>query len=157
MQNARAATIAMLVLGLFACEPKPTEQSSGPQISKAEAGPVQEVVKSAMLEAKRDGRRLVVYVGASWCEPCQVFLDGVIANKLPASLGDVRILKFDNDVDDARLEKANYGGRMIPRFVKPLADGTGSSNRFEGSVKGAAALDNIVPRLEALLSQSGRL
>lgn len=153
MQNALGAVFVAIVVGLFAaCTPKPASKSSEPQIVVAQAGAVQEVVQGAMARAKTEGRRLVVYVGASWCEPCHVFLDGVSAGKLPATLSDIVILKFDNDADDARLAKANYGGQMIPRFVLPGADGTGSEFRFEGSVKGDAAMGNIVPRLEALLA-----
>jgi len=150
----QSAVGILAVLGLLvACEPKPTQAPPEPEIVKAPAGAVQDIVRDALLDAKKDQRRVVVYVGASWCEPCQVFLDGVAAGNLPPSLGNLRLLKFDNDVDDARLKAANFGGQMIPRFVKPAADGTGSTRRFEGSVKGPAAMDNIVPRLEALLGE----
>lgn len=144
----------------MACTPQPVKEvppaKVGPtqraQLVKAAPGPVAELVRAALETAAVDERKLIVYVGASWCEPCQVFLKGVAAGELPASLGDLRILKFDHDADEARLAEANYGGDLIPRFVKPGPGGLGSAARFEGSVKGPAALENIVPRLEALVA-----
>jgi hypothetical protein len=58
---------------------------------------------------------------------------------------------FDNDRDGDALEKAGYHSQLIPLFVLPNADGTSSGKQIEGSVKGADAVKQISPRLEALL------
>lgn len=164
MQSPRAA-IVTAALGLSvlelstACTPQPkdvptakVEPAQRAQLVNASSGPVAEVVQAAQRTAAEDERTLIVYVGASWCEPCQVFIEGVASGGLPVSLGHLRILKFDSDADEGRLAEANYGGEMIPRFVKPGPEGLGSAARFEGSVRGPAALQNIVPRLEALIA-----
>lgn len=117
----------------------------------AGSGPVQAEVVTAQAQAGRDGRRLVVYVGATWCEPCQVFLDATKAGDLPPELADLRFLKFDHDSDEDRLNEAGYGGEMIPRFVMPGPGGESTERRFEGSSKGPGAMANIVPRLEGIL------
>lgn len=117
----------------------------------ATAEPVEAQVAQSRSEAIRDGRRLVVYVGAVWCEPCEFFLKALKAGGLPPSLADLRFLKFDHDADEQRLLEAGYGGEMIPRFVRPDALGRATVRRFEGSVKGPAAMENIVPRLEKIL------
>jgi hypothetical protein len=96
---------------------------------------------------------MLVYVSASWCEPCKYFQQAVNSGKLPDSLKKVTFLKFDHDRDDVRLSEAGYGGRMLPRFVVPGASGFSTDRRFEGSIKGPGAVDNIVPRLEAILQK----
>jgi thiol-disulfide isomerase/thioredoxin len=123
------------------------------EVVVAGPGPVSELVAKAQGAASSEGRRLVVYVGANWCEPCKYFLSAVESNELPKKLGDLRFLKFDNDEDDERLSQAGYGGQMIPRFVVPGAEGRATKHRFEGSIKGPEAVANIVPRLEALLAR----
>lgn len=155
MRVAKCAVSLALGLTLSAgCTPKPERKKlTSADLVIASTGEVKAVVHAAQLEAKKEGRRLVVYVGASWCEPCEVFLDALREGALPPSLADLRVLKFDNDEDDQRLSASGYGGQMIPRFVAPRADGSASARRFEGSVKGPAAIANIVPRLEALFAE----
>src|SRR5690242_19327752 len=38
-----------------------------------EAGEVTGILREAGARAKAEGRELIVYVGATWCEPCQRF------------------------------------------------------------------------------------
>lgn len=148
--------VAGLVFLLVACTP--ADQTKAPSkplradISSAGPGSVQALVAQAQQEARAEGRRLVVYVGASWCEPCQVFLNTLKAGELPAHFADLRFLKFDHDNDENRLDEAGYGGAMIPRFVVPAPDGSSTGRRFEGSTKGPEAIANIVPRLEGILN-----
>jgi thiol-disulfide isomerase/thioredoxin len=115
---------------------------------------VRALVRAEMDRAKRDGRDLVVYVGAPWCEPCKRFHDAVNAGELDATFPGLRLLEFDQDRDEARLAAAGYASRMIPLFVVPARDGEGSELRFAGSVKGERAVEVIVPRLQTLLAQA---
>jgi hypothetical protein len=105
-----------------------------------------------MKKSRQAGERLVVYVGAKWCEPCTHFQEALKSGGLGRDLPDVVFLKFDHDKDEARLEEAGYGGRMLPRFVVPGVYGRASERRFEGSIKGPEAVGNIVPRLKQILS-----
>ncbi len=132
---------------------KAASKASPETLTHASSDPVQEQVMSAGKRAQESGQRLVVYVGASWCEPCQVFLNALKAGELPTQLADLHFLKFDHDSDEARLEEAGYGGQMIPRFIVPAADGSATERRFEGSTKGPEAMANIVPRLEKILAE----
>lgn len=120
----------------------------------APAGDVAEVVRREAERAQKDGRALLVYVGATWCEPCQRFHDAAEKGEITAGLPRLRMLEFDLDRDAARLEAAGYGSKMIPLFALPGADGRGSAARMEGSIKGAGAVANIVPRLRALLGHA---
>ena len=115
---------------------------------------VEELVREAKQQADREERRLLVYVGATWCEPCQVFHHAVEAGRLDAELAGVRFLEFDSDLDARRLAEAGYGGALIPRFVLPGADGRGTDAKIEGGVKGEAAVGHIMARLADLLSRA---
>jgi thiol-disulfide isomerase/thioredoxin len=127
-------------LEMIDAQPTPTGQSVAPQIARE------------YQRAKTDGKKLVVYVGAVWCEPCQRFHEAAAAGKLDAMFGGVRMLVFDNDRDGETMVGAGYSSQMIPLFVLPNADGTSSKRQIEGSIKGADAVQQIAPRLKQLLA-----
>ena len=110
---------------------------------------VREVVAGAGEEA------VVVYVGASWCEPCQAFHAALERGDLDDSLAGVKFLEYDADKDRERLESAGYGGRLIPRFALPGPDGTFSGEKIEGGIKGDGAVDHIMKRLLPMLGKAG--
>jgi len=128
----------------------------GPQLEffKAPEGDVVEVVRAQLDRAKTDGRKLLVYVGATWCEPCQRFHKTAESGTLDAKLPPIRFLEFDADHDGERLETAGYRSKYIPLFAVPNADGSPSGRQIEGSIKGPGSPDEITPRLLELL-QSG--
>jgi hypothetical protein len=117
-----------------------------------ETGDVVELVLAELERARTDDRLLIVYVGASWCEPCQYFHAAVEDGTLDDSLAKVRLLEFDLDRDRDRLVAAGYSSRMIPLFVVPAPDGRAGPRRTEGGVKGPAAVDNLRERLVALIN-----
>lgn len=126
-----------------------------PSIEQAPADgrPVADVVREALARAAADHATLVVYVGATWCEPCHRFLDAVRAGELDGALPGLRLLEFDLDRDQARLADAGYADQYVPLFVVPAADGRATSRRTAGAVKGPGAVDFIVPRLRPLLAE----
>jgi thiol-disulfide isomerase/thioredoxin len=123
-----------------------------PRFVVAGSGEVDAVVREAVVAATAEGRRVVVYVGATWCEPCQDFHHAVERGELDGLLAGIRFVEFDSDHDGARLEAAGYGGRLIPRFVLPDAQGRGSEHRTEGGIKGSGAVAHIMERLGPLLA-----
>ena len=110
-----------------------------------------QVVRDERERAKNDGRDLVVYVGAKWCEPCQNFHKAAAKGDLDGDFPDLTLLEFDLDEDRDRLATAGYVSQYIPLFAMPGADGRASDKKFEGSVKGDGAVANIAPRLRSLL------
>jgi hypothetical protein len=98
-------------------------------------------------------RRLVVYVGAAWCEPCQHFHHAAEEGELDATFPNLTLLVFDADRDRGRLTEAGYRSKYIPLFVLPNEDGTSSAQQIEGGLKGDAAVADIVPRLAELLAR----
>lgn len=120
---------------------------------RAPAGAATPVVHEALVAAVAGHRKLVVYVGAGWCEPCQRFHHAALEGQLDATFPDVTFLEFDADHDGDRLASAGYRSTYIPLFVLPNSDGTSSGQQIEGGIKGEGAVKQIVPRLQDLLAR----
>src|SRR6185503_15229269 len=91
------------------------------------------IVRPELERARKDGKDLLVYVGATWCEPCQRFHHAAEKGELDAVFPRLRVLEFDLDRDGERLAVAGYVSKLIPLFVAPNDDGTASARRIEGS------------------------
>lgn len=116
-------------------------------------GDVEPIVRDALARAAAEKRRLVVYVGASWCEPCRRFHDAAERGQLDATFPDLTLLVFDLDRDGERLASAGYVSKYIPLFALPNSDGTSSGKQVEGGIKGEGAVAFITSRLQQLLAQ----
>jgi thiol-disulfide isomerase/thioredoxin len=132
--------------------PAPPERPDAPEFVLApEQGEVVEFVAAELERARADERLLLVYIGASWCEPCQYFHAAVDDGTMDETLAGVRLLEFDLDRDRDRLIAAGYESRLIPLFVAPRPDGRAGPRRFEGGVKGEAAVEDLRKRLAGLI------
>lgn len=116
-------------------------------------GDVEPIVRDALTRAAAEKRRLVVYVGARWCEPCRRFHAAAAQGQLDATFPDLTLLEFDLDRDGERLASAGYVSKYIPLFALPNTDGTSSGKQVEGGIKGEGAVAFITPRLQQLLAQ----
>jgi hypothetical protein len=116
-------------------------------------GDVEDIVRGAMAKAAAEKRRVVVYVGATWCEPCQRFHHAAERGELDAKFPDVDLLTFDEDRDHERLASAGYVSKLIPLFALPGPDGRASGKQVEGGIKGDGAVGYIAPRLEKMLTE----
>jgi len=115
-------------------------------------GEVDAIVRGAQAKAMADRRRVLVYVGATWCEPCQRFHHAAERGELDAKFPDVDLLAFDADHDSERLASAGYVSKLIPLFALPGPDGRASGKQVEGGIKGEGAVGFIAPRLEKMLA-----
>lgn len=131
----------------------PLVLARGVRIVHARPGDAAAVVRDERERARADGRDVVVYVGATWCEPCKHFHKAAQAGALDGEFPDLTLLEFDLDADRDRLTSAGYVSQFIPLFAMPGPDGRASDRKFEGSVKGDGAVANIAPRLRALLGK----
>jgi len=123
-------------------------------VEMAVAAPFADVatqIREARADAKKRGRSLVVYIGATWCEPCQRFHKAAEHGELDKDFPTLSLLEYDLDTDGARLAVAGYAPKYIPYFGAPAEDGRASPRAFEGSVQGNGAVGNITPRLKSLM------
>jgi hypothetical protein len=109
------------------------------------------IVQQELARAQHEGRDLLVYVGAGWCEPCRRFDEAAARGALDRDFPMLRLMEFDLDRDGARLQAAGYTSQLIPLFARPEPSGRSSPVRIEGSVKGNEAVANLTPRLRELL------
>jgi thiol-disulfide isomerase/thioredoxin len=123
------------------------------RIVPAPGGEVASVVRAEAERQRAIGRTTLVYVGATWCEPCRNFHRAAAAGELDRALPDVTMIEFDLDEDKTRLEIAGYASSYIPLFALPSSDGKASGKQIEGSVKGSGSVGDLVPRLRALLAR----
>lgn len=178
----RFIALFVFALALLACEStpgaRPTAESREPATEQAPSGApssaklakprfvrgptggtsVEPFIKS-QLEAASRGRangtgytQVVVYVGATWCDPCQRFHQAVTAGQLDEQLRGVSFVEFDLDQDRDALLSAGYGSQMIPLFALPEESGRGGDRRISGGISGPGATANIAPRLKQLLA-----
>lgn len=106
------------------------------------------LIRSKRLQAKADGRVLVVYVGATWCEPCKRFKEEIASGRLDERYGKLRLLAFDADKDGDRLAAAGYTYRFIPFVALPGADGQPTDTQ-QATGKGGAAWRELLGKLDA--------
>jgi len=123
------------------------------RLVEAPDGNVESVVRDALAAARAAGRTLVVYVGATWCEPCQHFHQAAARGDLDAAFPRMTLLEFDLDRDRERLAAAGYVSKYIPLFALPGPDGAASGKHIEGGIKGDGAVANLSGRLEEMLSE----
>jgi hypothetical protein len=162
----RFATILPMLAGaaaLVACKsqvdvgPHPETDSSTVAAGKlrlieAKEGGVEAIVRDALDGARAEGRTLVVYVGATWCEPCQHFHQAAERGDLDTVFPRMTLLEFDLDRDRDRLSAAGYRSNYIPLFALPGPDGAASGKQIEGGIKGDGAVGFISGRLKQMLS-----
>src|SRR4051812_44462564 len=111
----------LLVL-LLACGGKPPAGRLE-LVEAPAAGAIAPIVVAEQERAAKDGKRLIVYVEASWCEPCRRFHEAAQSGALDESFGNVRLLMFDSDRDMDALHQAGYIYANIPMFALPGANG----------------------------------
>jgi thiol-disulfide isomerase/thioredoxin len=118
-----------------------------------QAGAIEPWVQQQVELADAAHLRVLVYVGASWCEPCQHFHQAVERGELNGTLNGLRFLEFDQDRDASALKVAGYLYQYIPVLALPDPDGRNHGRMISGSIKGPRAVqENLVPRLQALLA-----
>ena len=160
-----ARTSVALALAMMACQtrgdspgggtrPVPVEHAADRHVRMVygpAAGDLPSAVRDEMARAAAERRRVVVYVGAEWCEPCSKFLQAAASGELDAEFGEVTFLRFESERDRERLNSAGYTSRYIPLFVLPTLDGISSGKQIEGGIKGDGAVEEIASRLKQLL------
>ena len=115
-------------------------------------GALAPLVRAFMARARAEGRTPLVYVGATWCEPCRYFHAAAERGELDGVLPPLALFDLDLDRDGARIAEAGYRSRMIPLIAVPGDDGRSTGRQIEGSIHGPASPAQITPRLRAILA-----
>jgi hypothetical protein len=147
------ADVAPAPSAVAAVEAAPAAPSGKLRVVPAPEGSVESIVRDALAAARTEGRTLVVYVGAVWCEPCQHFHHAAERGDLDAAFPRMTLLEFDLDRDRERLAAAGYVSKYIPLFALPGPDGAASGKQVEGGIKGDGAVGYISARLTAMISE----
>ena len=105
-----------------------------------QAGAIEPWIQEQVETADSAHLRVLVYVGASWCEPCQHFHQAVERGELNGTLNGLRFLEFDQDRDAAALKVAGYIYEYIPVLALPDPDGRNHGHMITGSIKGPNAI-----------------
>lgn len=105
-------------------------------------------IRSARLQAKAEGRVLVVFVSATWCPPCKKMKSEIDAGHLDARLGKTTLLAFDADRDEARLKAAGYAFKYVPFVALPGADGQPADSQ-QATGEGKEAWKELLAKLDA--------
>jgi thiol-disulfide isomerase/thioredoxin len=147
----------LAVLCLAACQASPQVPAPSPagvEIVEAPAGTtdVAALVRTTAAKVAAQHRKLVVYVGATWCEPCQQFHAAAARHALDDELPGLTLLEFDFDRDELALDKAGYQSPLIPLFVVPAADGRAGPRRAFGGKHGIDNVPLLTGKVRALLS-----
>lgn len=135
---------------------RPTPEGAKPEIVKAPATlrDGHAWVRDEVSKAARDGRKVLIYVGAPWCDPCVRFHDSVVTGQLDQELPSVRLLELDHDEHEALLAPSDLDcqSQLIPLFARPTPEGRCGLRRVEGGVKGDRAVGFLLPKVKALLT-----
>ena len=158
MRHDRRVRCALALLIVLGCQGSSPAGSAATVAGKVEliaapaAADIAPLVARELVRAQGDGKQLLVYVGASWCEPCNRFHAAAERGELDAAFPRLRLLVFDADRDHDALVAGGYDSELIPLFAEPGTDGRASGRHIEGSIKGDGAVAQITPRLRALLA-----
>ena len=148
----KRAVVLVLIAACSSTKSPPPGPSGPVRLVEAPDGDVATLVQAAEAEAARDHRRLLVYVGATWCEPCVAFHEAAAAGQLDAALPGLTLLEFDLDRDESRLADAGYISDLVPLFVVPGPDGRGTALATSGAQKGGDYVAELAPRIQALFA-----
>ncbi len=147
-------SLLLVCLLISACKVSPSAAPIDPKatvrfVTPAE-GEVAPQVARRLAEVK--DRRLLVYVSATWCEPCKRFHEAVDRGDLTGKLGNLDLMAFDGEYDAERLLMSGYEQRMIPAFTLPGADGRGTAQHIEGG----GTVGDLVPMILGILNAPAR-
>ena len=145
----------LVLFALVACQSGSSKLDTPPGrlelVDAPAAHDVAPIIAKEVARAEHDHKKLLVYLGATWCEPCVKFHKAAADGLLDQTFGDVRMLVFDADRDNEALERAGYKYTLVPLFALPGPDGRSTGRQIEGSVKGANYVQEISPRLRGLI------
>ena len=151
----KLSLVLSIAVGLAGCkmdDPTPGSKRGHVEwVKTAATGDVAAEVKAKRDELRKQKRNMLVYIGATWCEPCRRFHEAAEKGELDRDFPNLTLLEYDLDKDGTVLQSAGYAPRYIPYFGVPGDDGRATDRSIEGSVKGDQAVSYLTPKLKDLL------
>src|SRR5215216_4838017 len=98
-----ASGVVLTLLAIFAVSACSGKRNLSAPATKS---PLEQFVQQHVEEADASGARVLVYVGATWCEPCQRFHKALESGQLDEDLAGTKFIEFDSDRDAAELRAA---------------------------------------------------
>lgn len=145
----------LVLFALVACQSGESKLEQPPGklelIDAPKSDDVAPLIAKEVARAKTDHKKLLVYMGAVWCDPCVKFHEAANRGELDQVFGDVRMLVFDADRDNAAIERAGYKYEFVPLFALPGPDGRSTGKQIEGAPKGSKYVEQISGRLRTLI------
>lgn len=150
--DATTTTTTSAATGVVPLSPTSSADPSAPRrrvkiVEAAQDSDALSLVRTKRLEAKAEGRVLVVYVSATWCEPCKRLKAELESGRLDERLAKVTLLAFDADRDGDRLGAAGYSYRFVPYVALPGADGHPADSQ-QATGKGGEAWRELLGKLD---------
>lgn len=108
-------------------------------------------VKDELARAKADQKKLVLYVGAKWCEPCNHFHEATDRGELDAAFPDLRLVAFDHDEESSAIAALGCESQYIPMFSVPDDEGHCTRHKIQGGIKGASNVEFLSKKLRNLI------
>ena len=153
-QRVAHVCLAIVATACSQSAPAPAPATAHVELVEAPAaGGVAEYVAREVARGARDHVPVLVYVGATWCEPCHAFQAAAASGTLDAALGPLRFLVFDLDRDGDRLAAAGYRSALVPLFAGPNPDGRASGTQISGVKKGGGYVEQLTPRIRGLVAE----
>lgn len=143
-----ASTTASVVVSAPSVSAAPTTEKKVRVTTAPADGDAASLIRTQRLAAKNEGRVLVVYVSASWCDPCQAMKHELASGHLDEKLSKTTLLAFDADRDGDRLAAAGYTFQFIPYVALPGPDGKPTESA-QASGKGRDAWRELLKKLGA--------
>jgi len=144
----------LVVLVASACSSNGPSPGGRVEIVEAPAsGDLAAYVVSELARGSRDHVPVLVYVGATWCEPCRQLHAAATSGSLDGSLGPLRLLELDLDRDESRLEAAGYHSDFVPLIARPGPDGHASGVQTDGVKQGRDYVEQLTPRIRGLIDR----
>jgi thiol-disulfide isomerase/thioredoxin len=146
--------LVSIVALLVGCSSSSAPERAGGKVEILAApatGDLATYVAGEVQRGERDRVPVLVYVGATWCQPCKELHAAATSGQLDTALGPLRLLEFDQDRDGTYLEAAGYKSAMVPLLAKPKADGRASGQQFDGVKTGLEYVPQLTTKIQGLL------
>lgn len=148
-----------LLLALGCASPPPPQAAPKPPIHTSDLPDGSDVsagLRGAVGEAERAGLKPVLYLGATWCQPCVAYERALFHPEMVAAHANVLLVKADFDRHGSALEAAGFVASGVPFWCHLDREGGNSGRCITGAAWGEDTPENMAPVLRPFFSDTPR-